>query len=220
MQFLKNSLPVFLLATLASLFSCQKETLPTNLSDEGPIPAKVFENLTFTPKLAYFSTDGSMLAPVEVGDAKSVAGKIDITYIYSHIAGEPGFLSPATRSQQTASNEYYDPSLQSDRKVTFYTTDLTAQDVQSAKGDQSKIAEYFGDYQRIEIAPSNGYVRGTGIGGKPTYKSEPVLLREGKVFGFLLSDTGQRGLIYIRTDQQGALPSPETKVDIVLEHER
>ncbi len=59
--------------------------------------AKTFENVTFNSKTAFFSTDGSMTAPVDSVTAKTMAGKIDITFFYNYDYSEPGFIDPVTR---------------------------------------------------------------------------------------------------------------------------
>jgi len=230
-----KSLPFLLLIAFAS---CQKEPTDTchdgiqNANETGVdcggdcapcqiIPAKVFENLSFTPEKAYFSTDGSMSAPVDAAHAKSVAHKIDITYIYNHDYSEPGFMDPVARSKEWYWDDYRQPWLYVAKEVRYYATDLKINHVNDAKADQSKIAEYLADDQRVRLAPHGIFEQGTCIGGRQSFEPESALLYKGYVFGFEHTATGKKGLLYIRKDQHIYWPysvAPnDTKVDIVME---
>lgn len=228
-------MPVLLLLALGS---CQKEPTDTchdgiqNAGETGVdcggdcapcqiIPAKVFENLSFTREKAYFSTDGSMSVPVDAEQAKTVAHSIDITYIYNHDYSEPGFMDPVARSKEWYWDDYRQPWLSVAKEVRYYVTDLKINHVNEAKADQSKIAEYFADGVRVHLAQHSIFEQGTCIGGRQSSEPESALLYKGYVFGFEHTATGKKGFLYIRKDQHVywpyAVAPNDTKVDIVME---
>lgn len=184
-------------------------------------PAKSFPNLTFNPASAYFSTNGTMTAPVDSNQAKTITSKIDITFIYNFDYFEPGFFDPIARSQVWYWDEYYQPWLSTAVETRYYTTSLTKADFDAAKNDQSKIATYF-SLSGTALAPHGIFPTGSCIGGRQSGSPESVLLTEGAVFGFKNTSTGKRGLIYIRTDQSYGWPNAfvdvDTKVDIIREN--
>ncbi|MEX0966632.1 MAG: hypothetical protein WD077_05305 [Bacteroidia bacterium] len=214
----KNQLIAMLTMLCIVLFtSCKKE------EDDTPTPAVsgVFLNLTFNTKNAYFSTDGSMSAPVDSGKAKTMTDKIDITFIFNYDYVEAGFFDPIARSQVWYWDDYYNPWLSTAVETRYYSTTLTKADFDAAQADKGKIATYFSDTSTV-LAPHEIFPEGSCIGGRQTHSPESVILSRGQVFGFKNTSSGKRGLLYIRTDQYTGWPAPfsstDTKVDIIREN--
>lgn len=205
---------------VVSFVSCKKEkdNIPTTPTITE---AKAFLNLTFNPKNAYFSTDGSMTAPVDSNQAKIVTNKIDITFIFNYDYTEPGFFDPIARSKVWYWDEYYKPWLSTAIETRYYSTNLTKEDFDAAKTDQSKISTYFSN-SSIVLAPHAIFPTGSCIGGRETDNPTSILLDKGKVFGFKNTASGKLGLLYSRTDQNSWWPYTalnfDTKVDIITEN--
>src|ERR1044071_2607416 len=127
------------------LFSCKKKSEDSSESETTPpvTASKSFANVTFDQTHAFFSTDGSMSSPVDSNTAKTISGKIDISYIVNWNYSNDGFLDPKTRSQHWYWDEYYKSWLSNSVETRFYTTTLTKTDFDAAKADQSKIATFF-----------------------------------------------------------------------------
>ncbi len=202
--------------TITCLWSCQKDG-----ADSNAVAPKIFENLAFNSKTAFFSTDGSMTAPVDSVSAKTMATKIDITFIYDYDYSDPGFMDPVARSKEWYWNQYNSVWLNKAVETVFYATALTAEDFDAAKADQSKIAGFLAD-SSVVLAPHSIFPTGACIGGRETANPASVSLGKGRVFGFKNVATEKHGLLYIRTDQGMAWPSyvldKNTKVDIVREN--
>lgn len=209
---------IFLLAMLCvAIASCNKD----DDGDKGGVTAaKSFENVIFNTTDSYFSTDGSMTAPVDETEAQPIVNKIDLTFIYNHDYYEPGFFDPIARSQDWGSwADYRKAWLSAGVETRYYSTTLTKAQFDTARADQSKIAAYFSDTTSVVLAPHGIFPDGSCIGGR---QNNSVLLAMGKVFGFKNTLSGKRGLLYIRTDQGPLWPSPvynfNTKVDLIREN--
>lgn len=210
-----------LLVSLVAVSSCKKNEEPE--PEPAPTPTatapKKFLNLTFNPQTAYFSTDGSMSAPVDSNTAKPISNKIDITFFFNYDYTEPGFLDPKTRSQHWYWDEYYHSWLSNSVETRFYTTSLTKTDFDAAAADQSKIA---GHFSNATLAPHAIFPTGSCIGGRQSSNPTSVTLSMGQVYLFKNSVSGKRGMLYIRTDQSQFWPMPisdtNTKVDIIREN--
>lgn len=216
---MKSSLLALLLFS-AVLVSCKKED-PEPAPAPAPVAARSFNGITFNAQTAYFSTDGSMSAPVDSNQAKSISSKIDLTFIFNFDYIEPGFFEPKARSQTWYWDDYYKPWLSNAVETRFYSTTLTKAQFDAANTDQSKIGTYFADANIVKIAPHGIFPTGSCIGGRQSSNPESVLLEVGQVFGFKNTASGKRGLIYIRMDQSQGWPMPlsntNTKVDIIKE---
>lgn len=219
---MKKLLSIALLGFLSVAVSCTKED-KTSTPTPTPTPtptltsSQSFENLVFTRKNAFFSTDGSMTAPIDSIAAKKIASKIDITFIYNYDYSEAGFFDPITRSKIWYWTYDYSIWCSDGIETKYYFTRLEKKDFDAAKTDQSKIAIFFSDTSVIE-APHAIYPVGSSIGGRES-KGEDYLLRKGRVFGFKNVVSGKKGFIYVRTDQNSLWPMFEetTKVDIIKE---
>jgi hypothetical protein len=209
-------------------YGCKKESeetptpaAPTPTPTPAVTAAKSFTNLTFSPTMAYFSTNGTMTAPVDSNAAKVTAttAKIDITYFYNTDYSEPGFLDPVTRSQHWYWDNYYKSWLSSAVQTSYYSTDITKAEYDAAVSDQSKIATYFARTATV-LAPHAIFPTGTCIGGRQTSSPTSVLLSAGAIFAFKNNASGKRGLIYINMSQGMAWPwgNNVTKVDIIREN--
>ena len=218
---MKNQFTLMLIIiSIFSITSCGKgddSSTPT----PTPTASISFLNLTFNPTDAYFSSDGSMTAPVNSTVAKTITSKVDITFIFNIDESEPGFFDPIARSQEWYWDDYYQPWLSTGCETRYYKTSLTSADFKAAITDQSKIATYFSETSNI-LAQHPIYTTGSCIGGRQLGSSETVELSEGKVFGFKNTASGKRGLLYIRADQDSGWPIPvynfNTKVDIIREN--
>jgi len=216
---MKKYLITTLLVTGLFLTGCSSDDSgSSNPSTNAP---RVFRNLTFGTN-AYFSTNGSMSAPVSGSQATAVADAIDITYIYNSDYMEPGFMDPVARSsQEWYWEDYYTPWLSTSVETRFYKTTLTKTDFDAAVLDETKIADCFASPNTI-IAPHAIFPEGSCIGGRQSFDPESFLIREGDVFAFKNISSGKRGLIYIRLDQSSGWPIPfidtNTKVDIIREN--
>jgi len=214
-----------LFVSLAIVFSCNNNS---NNNNPTPTPtpaattaAKTYRNLTFTPALAYFSTNGTMSAPIDSAQAKLATNttKIDITYIYNNAYSEPGFFDPKARSQSWYWTYHYLPWLSTGVETRYYSTTLNKNDFDAAAADETKIGQYFSSASTI-LAPHAIFPTGSCIGGRQTSGPTSELLGTGKVFGFKNTTSGKRGLIWINTSQGTAWPwaNNETKVDIIREN--
>lgn len=207
----------FMFISALLVMSCTKK----NDSDTSSPGAKTFLDITFNRTTAYFSTDGSMQVPVDSNQAKTMAGKIDLTFIYNFDYKEPGFLDPVARSKDWYWDEYYQPWLSSAIENRFYSTTLSKSDFDAAQKDQSKIGAYF-SLSTTVLAPHAIFPTGSCVGGRQSFSPNSVLLEKGLVLGFKNTVSGKRGLIYIRTDQPSGWPYPistfNTKVDIIREN--
>jgi len=211
------------------MYSCKKEEDDNSNNNGGtsntPTAAKSFENVIFNETNAYFSTDGSMTAPVDESTAMNISSKIDFTYIVNWDYSEVGFLEPKTRSQHWYWDDYYKSWLANSVETRIYKTTLTQVDFDAAKEDQSKIGEYFSDSSTV-LVPHHIFGEGTCIGGRQAHNSTTgeysILLSKGHVFGFKNTASGKRGLIYFGWDQVSFWPEPftstVTKVDIIREN--
>lgn len=213
----------YLLTTLlaASLFFTSCSSDDSGSSNPSTTAPKVFKNLTFGSN-AYFSTNGSMTAPVSGTQATAIADVIDITYIYNSDYMEPGFMDPVARSsQEWYWEDYYTSWLNTSVQTRFYKTTLTKTDFDAAVLDETKIADCFANPATI-IAPHGIFPEGSCIGGRQSSDPESLLIREGDVFAFKNMSSGKRGLIFIRLDQSSGWPLPfidnNTKVDIIREN--
>ena len=220
MKTINQIILTLLTISIVSITSCKKDddsTAPT------PTPtttaSKSFLNFTFNTTNAYFSTDGSMTAPVDESQAKTITSKVDITFIYNFDYFEPGFFDPKARSQNWGWDEYYKPWLSTAVETRYYSTTLTKADFDAAQTDQSKIATYFSNSSTV-LAPHGIFPTGSCIGGRDSGPSST--LSQGQVFGFKNTTSGKRGLLYIRTDQSSGWPFPisnsNTNVDIIREN--
>jgi hypothetical protein len=212
---MKNNLKILMLLCVV-IMSCKKEETTTTTTTA----AKTYENLTFNLKNAYFSTDGSMTVPVDSNKAKSIASKIDITFIYNYDYDQPGFFDPKARSQNWYWDGYYNPWLSTAVETMYYSTKLTKVQFDEAKVAEGKIATYFSDAS-VALVPHHIFPKGSCIGGRQA-TNLTIPLKEGSVFGFKNKASGKRGLLYIRTDQVDFWPmyiiSSNTKVDIIREN--
>lgn len=212
-----KQLLMLLTTGVLALASCKKEKVNENESaDVNGI--KTFHNITFTPTQAYFSTNGTMSAPVDSTQAKSIVNKIDITFIYDADYTEAGFLDPKVRSQEYYWNDHYKPWLNAGVETKYYSTNLTKSDFDAAQQDPSKIAGFFSNSSTV-LAPHAIFPAGSCIGGRQSNNPTSITLSPGQVFIFLNVSSSKRGLIYIRTDQAQGWPwmSSSTKVDIIRE---
>lgn len=206
-----------------SITGCKKDDDDASPSTPAPstTAAKSFINLSFNKVNAYFSTDGSMSAPVDSNQAKTITSKIDLTFIYSSGYDEPGFLDPIARSQTWYWNEYNKTWLSTAVETRFYSTSLTKADFDAAQADESKIAGYFASANTV-LAPHGIFPTGSCIGGRQSSNPTSIYIRMEKVYGFKNTTTGKRGLIYVRDDQSTGWPTPVfsniTKVDIIREN--
>lgn len=214
------SLFLLLVVSAGSITGCIGGDDSTSAS-AAPTASKAFLNLTFNTNSAYFSTDGSMASPVDSIEAKSKVSKIDITFIFNRDYTQPGFFDPVARSKEWYWHYDYQPWLSGAIETRFYSTELTQEDFESARIDQSKIAVFFSDTNAV-LAPHAIYPEGSCIGGRQTGDPTSILLSQGKVFGFKNTASGKRGLLYIRADQYYGWPTPissfNTKVDIIREN--
>ena len=217
---MKKYLFVFAVSSLL-IVSCKKKDGAEPEPEPISMPAKTFEKITFNPTAAYFSTDGSMTAAVDSTTAKTITGKIDITFLFDYSYTQPGFFDPVTRSKVWVWNDYYKKWLSTGVATQYYSTTLTKADFDAAKSDESKIASYFSAGTFI-LAPHSIFPTGSCIGGRQSSGPSSLLLAQGNVFGFKNTVSGKRGLLYIRTDQYSGWPapitSPNTKVDIIREN--
>jgi len=197
-----------------------------SMDNDDPVvnnePAVFFEELVFNNKEAYFATDGSMSTPVDSASAKSIASVIDISFFYNFDYSEPGFMDPVTRSSdEWYWDQFYHPWLSNAVATEYFGTGLTKSQFDEAKADQSKIATLLEEDASAELAPHSIFPTGTCIGGRQSSDPQSIVLAEGQVFGFKNISTGKMGLLYIRTDQDGAWPiavvSVNTRVDIIRE---
>ena len=212
---------MLILICIASFTSCKKEeTDPSTPPPPSPTASISFLNLTFNTTNAYFSSDGSMTAPVAANQAKTVINKIDITFIYNYDYWEPGFFDPIARSQVWYWDDYYEPWLSAGVETRYYSTTLTKTDFDAAKDDESKIAAYFSNSTTV-LAPNPIFPEGSCIGGRQS-TTDQIALKKGLVCGFKNTSSGKRGLLYIRTDQESGWPAPllnfNTKVDIIRDN--
>lgn len=217
---MKNQLTAMMaLIAIVTFTSCKKEESNT------PVPtassSKVFSGLIFNTTNAYFSTDGSMAAPVDSNQAKKITDKIDITFIFNFDYTEPGFFDPKARSKVWYWDDYYKPWLSTSVETRFYSTALAKADFDAAQADPSKIATYFSRSTTV-LAPHGIFPTGSCIGGRETGNPESVTLSRGKIFLFKNSSSGKLGLLYIRSDQYQGWPIPisntNINVDIVREN--
>ncbi len=214
---MKKVLFVLLAAiVIVSLGSCKKDKEIDPISSQP----NIFEKVIFNSKLAYFSTDGSMTAPVDSVNAKAIAAKIDITFIYNYDYSGPGFLDPITRSKTWYWNDYFAKWLNNAVETVYFSTALTQADFDAAKADQSKIASLLAG-PSVVLAPHGIFPTGSCIGGRESSSPNSVSLAKGQVFGFKNVASGKQGLLYIRTDQGTAWPQyivdQNTRVDIIRE---
>ena len=155
---MKIRLMIFLIFCVV-FSACKKEELITddteieNNTNTNPTAALVFEKLKFNNKIAYFSTDGSMSEPVDSNLAKNIVGKIDITFIYDYDYSEPGFFDPIARSKEWYWNTFHLPWLNDAVETQYYSTDLSKDQFEEAKSNQSKIGIYFSDNASFVLAP-------------------------------------------------------------------
>ena len=215
---MKKHLMILALAVIC--FSCKKSSDDdTPTPTPAPTAAKSFENLSFDATHAFFSTNGSMTAPVDSTHAFSISNKIDITYIYNFDYDEPGFFDPVARSQSWYWHDYYRAWLSNGVVTRYYGTSLTRADFDAAKADQSKIGTYF---TGLVLAPHSIFPVGSCIGGRVDFTAGSLSLYMDAVFAFKNTASGKRGLIYIRNDQPLGWPnyivSNGTKVDIIREN--
>ncbi len=213
---------MLLTTCVITLASCKKEKITENAAEnaaETVIASKTFTNITFTTRNAYFSTNGTMTAPVDSNQAKTMTNKIDITFIYNYDYSEAGFFDPKARAQTYYWNGYYKPWLSTGVETKYYSTNLSKTDFDAAQKDQSKIATFFSQPTTI-IAPHGIFPTGSCIGGRQTDDPTSLLLAQGAVFIFQNVSSGKKGLLYIRTDQPFGWPSfsSDTKVDIIREN--
>jgi len=197
-------------------------TAPPTTTNPNATPAKSFTGITFNPTTnAYFSTNGTMTAPVDSNAAKVISNKIDITFIYDFGYSEPGFLDPVARSQHWYWDGYFKSWLSNAVVTRFYSTNLTKAQFDAAASDQSQIATYFADAS-VVLAPHVIFPVGSCIGGRVTGSPPSLSLGMGKVYGFKNTGSGKRGLLYIRMDQATGWPdyivSTNTNVDIIREN--
>ncbi|WMJ75515.1 hypothetical protein RCC89_20475 [Cytophagaceae bacterium ABcell3] len=211
-----NKLLLILPLSCLLFFSCKKE----EEEPEDTQPNNFFENLAFNSTNAYFSTDGSMSAPVDAEKAKEIAEKIDITFIYDYDYSQPGFFDPVARSEEYYWDNFHQPWLEVAVETRFYVTDLSKEQFDATKKDDALISKYFADND-FSLAPHSIFPEGSCIGGRQSGEGATVPLATGAVFGFENTSSGKKGLLYIRTDQPSAWPyvlmSPDTKVDIIRE---
>ncbi len=206
---------IFFTICIVSLTSCTKDENDSTTPDSP----KVFSGLTFNKTNAYFSTDGSMTAPVNETQAKTMTSKIDITFFFHQGETKPGFFDPVARSQQWYWNEFYQPWLSTAVETRFYTTTLTSADYEAAKTDPGKIATYFSNASTV-LAPHGVFPVGSCIGGREG--SESTTLAIGQVYGFKNTASGKRGLMNFGPVQSYGWPLPildfNTNVDIIREN--
>jgi hypothetical protein len=216
---MKNYLKSLIVIPFALLASCSSDDNGGSSTNSGN-GAKVFTNLTFSPDNPYFSTDGSMTAPVSETQATPIVNKIDITFIYNYDYFEPGFFDPVARSQEWYWDEYTKTFLSTAVETRFYSTTVTKAEFDAAADDDSLIANYFAESTTV-LAPHSIFPTGSCIGGRESDSPTSVLLSVGKVFAFKNVSSGKRGLIYIRTNQSTGWPiavlDTNTKVDIIRE---
>jgi hypothetical protein len=188
------------------------------------VAALSFDNIIFNQENAFFSTDGSMTAPVDSNTAKTISSKIDFTYIVNWDVTEEGFMDPKARSQHWYWDDYYSAWLSNSVETEIYSTALTTADYDAAKSDQSKIGECFSKSTTV-LVPHYIFGEGTCIGGRqcsdPNTGENSIMLSHDKVFAFKNVASGKRGLFYFPTGQVQAWPEPflsdDTKVNIIRE---
>ena len=211
-------LKALMIIPMALLMSCSQDNESSNTTNDEAIS---FQNLTFNETNAYFSSDGSMSAPVNESQAAAMPHHIDITFIYNYDYFEPGFFDPKARSQDWYWDDYHESWLSTAVETQYYATTLTKADFDAAATQESLIAEYFAETTTV-LAPHAIFPTGSCVGGRESYDPLSVLLTEGAVFGFKNVSSGKRGLIYIRTDQSPAWPiafaDSNTKVDLIREN--
>jgi hypothetical protein len=225
---MKKILNLALLIAIATT-SCKKKEDPEPEPEPTPAPAPspassnvphTFENLTFNAASAFFSTNGSMTAPVDSTQAKSIVASIDLTFFFNYDYTEPGFLDPKARSQTWYWNDYKKTWLSGGVETRFYSSTLTKTQFDEAKADQAKIGTFFAA-TTVSLAPHAIFPTGSCIGGRESSSPASIKLAKGQVFIFKNTASGKRGLLYIRTDQPNGWPIPisntNTKVDIVRE---
>jgi hypothetical protein len=159
--------------------------------------ANVWDNLEFTSKTPYFSTDGNMTVPVNAAAAKPIVGTIDISYIYNYDYSKAGFFDPYTRSQEWYWDEYEEQWLSNAVKTNLYSTQLSQSDFDAAKNDVSKIGTYFSDTSAVKLAAHGIFPLGTCVGGRSSSEPGEVALQTGGVYGFKNISTGKRGLLFV-----------------------
>lgn len=222
---MKNLIKVCVICiALTTVFSCKKKSStpdPSPTQVATPTAAKSFVNLSFSPTLAYFSTNGTMTTPVDSVQAKlsTMTNKIDITYIYNNDYSKPGFIDPNTRSQHWYWDEYYLSWLSAGVQTNYYSTTLTKSDFDAAKSDESKIGTCFSSSSTV-LVPHAIFPTGTCIGGRQSSSPTSVLLSANAVFAFKNTSSGKRGLIWIHSSQGTGWPwgNNVTKVDIIREN--
>ena len=205
--------------SIVSFTGCKKDDDDSTPPTPPTTASKAFIDITFTKSNAYFSTDGSMAAPVDSNQAKTITNKIDITFIYNSSYTEAGFLDPIARSQVWYWNDYYLPWLNTAIETRFYSTSLTKADFDAAQTNEAKIAEYHSSPNTV-LAPHAIFPNGSCIGGRQSSNPNSLLLAEDRVFAFKNTASGKRGLLYIRADQAIGWPTinSPTKVDILREN--
>ncbi len=211
---------IFIAVCAVLIISCKKDDAPA--PTPTPIAAKSFINVTFNPTTAaYFSTNGTMTAPVDSNQAMTISNRIDITFIFDYSYTEPGFFDPKARSQVWYWNDYYKPWLSNAVETRFYSTTLTKTQFDEAKADETKIATDF-SASSVVLAPHAIFPTGSCIGGRVSSGPTSLTLSQGQVYAFKNTVSGKRGLLYIRTDQYANWPIPisntNTKVDIIREN--
>ncbi|MFZ4400174.1 MAG: hypothetical protein ACOYO1_09080 [Bacteroidales bacterium] len=219
MKNLNRFFTLLVLFSIVMMTNCKKDDSSTTTATAS----KAFVNLTFNKVNAFFSTNGSMSAPVDSTQAKAISSKIDITFIFNYDYTKPGFFDPKARAQQWYWDDYYAPWLNNAVETRYYSTSLTKAQFDAAKADQTKIATYFANTS-VRLCHHGIFPNGSCIGGRQTQNdtASSVLLAMDVVFGFKNTASGKRGLLYIRTDQSYAWPTPlidfNTKVDIIREN--
>ena len=204
--------------TLIAIQGCKKENSAASVT-----APKVFKGIGFnTTSNAYFSTDGSMVKPVNETQAKTMASKIDFRYIFYFSDAEPGFIDPKTCAQHNYWDEYYSTWSGASVQTIFYGTNITKAQFDEAALDQSKIGTYLSDVANATPAPHAIFPAGSCIGGRVSSGPSSLTIRKGKVFGFKNVVSGKRGLLYISTQQAQDWPMPildnATSVDIIREN--
>lgn len=185
---------------------------------EAPVASQYFE-LIFTTENKYFSTNGTMNAPVNASTAQNsnLVPIIDITYGWEYIDQEPGFMDPITRSQLISGwTEYHEPWLSGAVQTQFYAPSISIAQFEAAIEDQSLIEVYFNDLG-LELTQCNNIPNGSFVGDN---FSETDIDRF-RAYGFMNVESGKKGFIYIHGNQDNGWPLPilslDTRVEIIRE---
>jgi hypothetical protein len=185
------------------------------------VRAKSFENLFFVnvnlsdkpqvldPRNEQFYSTLAATGAQPFGDtaARKKIDQIDLVYFGVRDYGDIGFIDPVTASQQWYWDYVNKPWLLSAIQTKFYITNLTKAQFDSSKNDVALLDKYFSDTMSVRLALHRIYPNGACIGGRNASQMyDPILkrgsrFRMGDVFGFVNVQSGKKGLIYIRLNQ-------------------